>query len=328
MGKVGAMNNRGILFAAVLALVFISTPPARAETLAIWSFPDQGLQGNASTALAATTVDTHATAGSVVIGSAFTELWQNVGGTYYSYCDSTGVLPRYNNGSLVDSTGDRSWFVGDFWGGGGEWWDTTSTGIEGHNFTNVQNTGPQGSTGSGTGALYLASNPRNMSDLDEAISTNQFITFSVTADGGAGSSWVIDTFSFDAARAGAGSTDNNERGWKRWALQRSLDGSSYVDVYTATSDISMTGSFLSLTTGTFSSPIILNDGETATFRLAGYNPGSNNNTFRAMALDDLTLEGTFIVPEPPALLLVSVALLGLLPLARFRRRRSECRAKR
>lgn len=275
------------IFCIMVAGATLNT--AQATVISQWSFPDQGATSNAD--YSATTVDANAVAGDVVLGSAYTQLAQVVSATNYTYIDSA------QNSGVATWPGGGQAFTSDTFSMVGDWDDGTAGNITIDDVANVNQGQPTGAGPGGAGALWLNSPGEDKNGgLTEAVNNNLGITFAVTASGG---NWEITDFSFYGARVDSDRAPN--RSWVFWYLQVDT-GSGFTTLFTSAQDAIATGQMWDLQEA---SPFSVNiaDGDTATFRLIG--SSTDGSQFgRPTMIDDITLEGTFVIPEPASLVLL------------------------
>lgn len=301
-----SLKHTLITSAAVMAGGIMTT---QAAAISQWTFADQGFGGSAATALQGT-AGAGATASALGIGSGYANATSvehaTTDGVYSSYIDATGRISTLNAG-YVSATGldavshARFDTNAEYWGVG-DWNDGTAGG--GRIQISTLEPFPSTSGPADTGALYLNSSSSLRDGVGEAVTNNLFVTVAVTASG---AELTLEDFSFYASR-----TNNNpNRSWADWTLEvdTGLGFSLLSTVTTGTADNSWNLESLDF------ADIVLADGETATFRLAG--KSTVNSAFgRGIAIDDISINGTSAVPEPS-----SAALLGLGGLALILRRR-------
>ncbi len=279
----------------------------QAATLGQWTFPDQGFGGSAAAALTGT-AGAGATASAIGIGSGYTNATSvehvTTDGLYSSYIDATGRVSTLNTGYVsatgLDAVTHGRFDTPDEYWGIGDWNDGTAGG--GRIQISTLEPYPSNSGPANTGALYLNSSSDAIDGVGEAVSNNLFFTVGVTANG---ADLTLEDLSFYASRT----SNNPNRSWQSWTLEVDT-GSGYSTLATTTTGASDNAWHLESVDFT---DIVLVDGETATFRIAGKSTVSSSYG-RPIAIDDISING---VPEPSS----SGTLLGLLGLALIMRRR-------
>ncbi len=161
----------------------------------------------------------------------------------------------------------------------------------------------------GKGMLQLLTPGQNITDIAESQANNLGFGFTVNA---IGSSLDLNTLVLQAARFNSAP----ERSWESISLYADTGSGQFLLDSQGPTPLSPT---LAPVTFDLTSLADITSGNNVVFRFYGDNGTGGDSTFgRELFIDDITLDGIVVIPEPSSLLLIMIGLGSLLLLRRHR----------